>query len=426
MRKLISSQESNSTSSSYKEFLPFLITVTLVLGILLGIITTKFLTAIGDDSAENNGSNMSNSSFFDSEYFNEFYEILENKYIEDMPGKEEVTYGLIKGLVSSLDSKYTFFLTPEEANAYEEDKNPDFEGIGVTLKFDQEYTIIESVLRGNPAEAAGFLPGDVVLEVNNEDMSGKYPAAVADKVKGPKGTKVKIKIFRNNDNGGETLEIEVQREKINVDNVSWESLENGIVKINISQFNDTSAMDFNESWDNIVKEISSQKSDIKGIVLDLRNNPGGYVYSVKHVLEEFLKDNQVLFKEQIKDENEVDYKDTRVGKFEDIPLSVIVNEGSASASEILAAAIQYHNRGKVVGMPTVGKGVEQELITLDDGSILIVVFQKWLTPAGEQISEESPIKPDYEVDYTSENFKAGMDPQKDKAVEVLQTKLSRN
>jgi carboxyl-terminal processing protease len=421
MRKLISRQENNSVSSSYKEFLPFLITVTLVLGILLGIVTTKFLTAIGEDNI-NSGNNTSESRFFDNEYFNEFYEILENKYIENMPPKDEVTYGLIKGLVSSLDNKYTFFLTPEEAKAYEEDKNPDFEGIGVTLKFDEGYTIIESVLRGNPAEAAGFLPGDVILEVNGEDMAGKYPAVVADKVKGPKGTKVKIKIFRDNENGGETLEIEVQRERINVDNVSWESINNGIVKININQFNDTSAMDFNKSWDNIVNEILSEKPDLKGIVLDLRNNPGGYVYSVKHVLEEFLKDNQVLFKEQSKDKSEVDYKDTRVGKFENIPLSVIVNEGSASASEILAAAIQYHNRGEVVGMPTVGKGVEQELITLEDGSILIVVFQKWLTPGGKQISEESPIKPDYEIDYTNEDFKSGIDPQNDRAVEVLGAK----
>jgi carboxyl-terminal processing protease len=143
------------------------------------------------------------------------------------------------------------------------------------------------------------------------------------------------------------------------------------------------------------------------------------VYSVRYVLEEFLADGQIVMSEQQKNKPKNDYTDARVGKFENIPVVVLVNEGSASASEILASSFQDNNRAKVVGKKTVGKGVEQQVMTLDDNSMLILVFQQWLTPSGRNINPKNPVIPDFEVEFTEEDAKRAVDPQLEKAKEVL-------
>lgn len=393
-----------------KQSYPFIIPVALVLGIFIGMGVLQTVNAVNQYSPNQT------IQVNDSEYVNDIYQLLQDKFLGQIPQGKELDYAKVKGIIDSLDSKYTSFLTPEEASAYKESEDPNFEGIGVSLKFDGENTEVETVMSNYPAEKAGMRAKDIIVKVDNVDVKGKYPSEVAGKIRGKAGTKVKVEVIRPST--VETLSFDITREQIDIDNISYEKLDNGVYKINIFQFIDKTPEQLNKSWDKIVNEISS-KNDAKGIIVDLRNNPGGYVYSVRYILEEFFPTGTILMKEREKDSAETVYKDNRSGKFENMPLTVIVNEGSASASEIFSAAIQDNNRGKVVGTKTVGKGVEQQALELSDGSMLIVVFQEWLTPTGRNITEEDPITPNFEVEYSEEDFENLRDPQLDKALEVV-------
>jgi carboxyl-terminal processing protease len=358
---------------------------------------------------------------FDADYIQNIYSNVKNNYLGDIPDGKDLTYGVAKGIVESLGSEYSSFLNPTEAHEYLNSADSAFEGIGVTLGYDGTYTKIVSPLDGYPGQKAGLLPGDLVIEVNGENVTGKQPEIVTTKIRGKADTQVKLKIYRPSTS--QNLDFEITRTRIKLDNITYKEVKPGIFKINIVRFTEgpnggrSGPQVFNDSWDKVVQEVSAKSP--KGIILDLRNNPGGYVESVRHVAEEFLKQNQTIMGEEEKNKASQTYTDTRGGKFENIPVTVLVNSGSASASEILSAAIQDNKIGKVVGETTVGKGVEQTVITLPDNSLLIIVFQKWLTPSGRQITKETPITPDYKVDLTPADAQAGKDPQLDKALEVL-------
>ncbi len=398
---------------------PYLIVFALVFGVGLGaVVSSAFKSPFSSaGSVVNTTTSTSNISNLDADFFNSVTKVIQDNYIGDVPATKDLTYGAVKGFLDSLGNEYNSFLTPLEAQDYLQSRNPNIEGIGVTLKYDGENTVIETVLPNYPAAKAGMQSGDVIIEVNGEQVTGQMPTVVATKVRGEAGSEVKVKVFRA-DSEQAQIDFTVKREKIELDNISYKDLGNGIYRISITQFLDTTAEEFNQKWDNIVNEINN-KGNVKGIVMDLRSNPGGYVYSVRHVLEEFLGNGKILMSEEIKNKPKNDFRDARTGNFEQTPVVVLVNEGSASASEIFATAIQDNQRGKIVGKKTVGKGVEQQVMTLDDGSMLILVFQKWLTPSGRNIDPENSVTPDYEVDYTQENAKAGTDPQLDKAKELL-------
>lgn len=410
----IETSSSKTNVASTKNISAFLVVLSLILGLSLGILIATFFNSISNSAIKNE---TPASSIFDSAYIDEIYSKFQKEYIGELPNKDELTYGVVKGIISSLNDPYTYFLNPEESKSYLESRNPDFEGIGVTLKFANNNTEVETVLKGLPAEGKGIKNGDIILKVDNESVEGLTPSVVATKIRGKKGTTVKIETYRQTTS--EQLTFEIVRDTIQVSNVNYKDLGNGIYKIDIVQFIDESVKEFNDSWDKTVSDVLS-KNDARGIVIDLRNNPGGYVSSVKHVLEDFLVDNQVMMYEETKTSGRIEYRDYRKGRLENIPLIVLVNEGSASASEIFSAAIQDHNRGEVVGMPTVGKGVEQQVINdLPDNSMLVMVFQKWLTPNGRNITKDEPIKPDFEVQYKVEDFNNGNDTQLNKALEVL-------
>lgn len=402
-----------------KNSTPYLIVLSLLLGIGVGAIATSVFDS--PFSTQRNSTQevvQSNTDLnIDEDYFRDVTNLVQDSYIGDLPEQKDLTYGAIKGYLESLGNQYNSFLTPDEAKLYLESRNPDIEGIGVTLRFDGENTVIETVLSGYPADKAGLRNGDVITSVDGEAVTGQMPSIVASKVRGKAGTDVTVEIFRSESTQGQ-LEFTVKREKIEIENIAYKNLGNGIYKISISQFMDSSADEFNRKWNSTVDAINND-GNVKGIIMDLRSNPGGYVYGVRHVLEEFLSSGKILMSEELKNKPQVDFRDSRAGSFEDIPLVVLVNEGSASASEIFASAIQDNNRGKVVGMKTVGKGVEQQVMTMQDSSILILVFQKWLTPSGRNVTPEDPVTPDFVVDYTEDDVKSGLDPQLEKAKLVM-------
>lgn len=356
--------------------------------------------------------------FFDSGYINDIYTKIQQDYINPLPDNKTITKGLAKGLVDSLGDKYSNYLSPTEAEDYLEGNDSAFEGIGVQLDFNGSYTVVQTPLDGYPGQKAGVLAGDIVLEVNGEDVAGVRPEIVATKIRGEAGSKVKLRIYRESE--ARAIDFEIQRERIDLENMDFELLPSGVGVIDIIKFTEGTDAGFdpvkvfNNEWDKLVDEVVSAKP--KAIVLDLRNNPGGYVDSVKYVAEEFLAAGKLIMQEEDKQGQREQFADNRQGRLENIPLVVLVNQGSASAAEILAAAIQDNQRGKVVGMPTVGKGVEQKVITLEDRSLLFLVYKRWLTPLGNQLSPDSAIKPNVEVD-----FKPGQsgDPQLEAALNEL-------
>ncbi len=400
---------------------PYLLVLALIVGLGIGLVASSIfkppvqIATISDGTTQNTSADITD---LNTSYFNQVYKLFKDNYIGQIPSSTDLTYGAIKGVISSVGNQYNSFLTPTEANDYLNARDPNIEGIGVTLKYDGSYTEIESVLNGYPAEKAGLRNGDVILEVDGEKMGGVLPNVVSTKVKGASGTSVKLKVARKVDDNEQSFDFEIVRQKINIDNISFDDLGNGIYKINIVQFLDKSTDDFNNLWDSVVAKVLA-KGTPKGIIVELRNNPGGYVFSVRHVLEEFLPKNKVMMYEQLKNDQPKAYSVTRDGKLVDVPMVVLVNEGSASAAEIFSAGIQDNGRGKIVGKQTVGKGVEQQVMTLNDNSLLIVVFQKWLTPNSRNISKTDPIHPDFEINFSEDDLKKGLDPQLQKAKELL-------
>ena len=341
----------------------------------------------------------------------EVWNKLETEYIDpDYIDGQQLLYGAASGLVNGLDDRYTSFLTPEEKKEYLSGNKREFEGIGTTLAEKDDFVIIESPIDGYPAQKAGLKPNDVILKVDDEDMQGKSATEVAKKIRGEANTIVKITYYRPSDT--ETNEVEITRKKIDLENIEFEELESGIYKIKIYQFTDEDVASYNQKWDRIMTELAAKNPE--GLVIDLRNNPGGFVDSVRHSLGEFITKDTVIFQEENRRGERTVYKVNRVGKFTNIPLVVIVNQGSASSSEIFAGAIQDNKRGVIIGTETVGKGVEQKLIDLSDGSMLQIVFQKWLTANGRNITTKEPITPDVSITDT--------DARSLKAIEILKNR----
>jgi len=338
----------------------------------------------------------------------EIWEIIEDEYIDpDRIDGQQLLHGAANGLVEGLDDKYTNFLTPEEKQEYLSSNRREFQGIGTTLAEESDFVVIESPIDGSPAQKAGLKPKDVILKVDGEDMQGKSVVEVATLIRGDANTKVKISYYRPSTN--ETNEVEIVREVINLDILELKDLGDGIVSFKVYQFTDADVETFNREWDKKITEIINRNP--KGLVIDLRNNPGGFVDAVSHSIGEFLPKGTVIFQEESRAGKRTSFKVNREGRLQNIPVVVLVNDGSASSSEIFAGAMQDNNRAKIVGIKTVGKGVEQRLINLSDGSMLQLVFQKWLTPNGRNISVDEPITPDFLIEDTEE--------QNQKAIELL-------
>lgn len=357
----------------------------------------------------------SNQNNVDVNILWEVWNKLEATYLKDDLDGQTLLNGAVRGLVESLDDPYTSYLTKEETEEYLQANAGEFEGIGTTLRFTGEYTEVETPIDGYPAQSAGLRPGDVIIEVNGEDMRNKNAYEVAENIKGEAGTKVALKIAREGEN--DLLDFNITRQKIDLDSISYEGTKDGIATIKINQFTEDSVQAFYNQWDTVVRQARADDPD--KIIIDLRNNPGGYVDGVIYVLGEFFSKDTLVMSEKDRNGNMTEKKTNRNGEFQNQELVVLVNEGSASASEIFAGAIQDNDRGEIIGMPTVGKGVEQRIVQLSNGGTLHVVFQQWILPSGRNISKEDPITPDIKVELSEEDYNSRKDPQMDKAVEVL-------
>ncbi len=340
----------------------------------------------------------------DFSLFWETWNTLEKKYIDKSKlDPKKMYYGAIKGMVSSLGDPYTFFLTPEENKESKLDLQGKFYGIGAYLGLKDFKIVVIAPLKDSPAEKAGLKAGDIIVKVNGESTEGwSLPKAVK-KIRGPKGTKVELTVLRN----GKLKKISIIRDEINVPSVEFEIerakkyLKEEEVKnqkfayVKLIQFGDNT----NREWDKTAEEIYKnwKQGKIKGLILDLRDNPGGYLLSAVHIAEEFLPKGKLIVKQQYVDRAPKLYASERDGRLIGIPLVILVNQGSASASEILAGALQDYKVATLVGEKTFGKGSVQEKIDLSQGAGLHVTVAKWILPDGRWINGKG-IEPDIKVE----------------------------
>ncbi|MGE5224925.1 MAG: S41 family peptidase [Omnitrophica WOR_2 bacterium] len=342
--------------------------------------------------------------------FWETWTIVHDEYVDQPVDDVRLMRGAIRGMLESLGDKHTSYMDPDQYRQATIPLTQEYEGIGAWVDTSTPFLTITSPMPGFAAEKAGIKAGDVVIAVDGQDMTGVDGNLVLRKILGPEGTQVKLTIRRQ---GVEKpFDVTVKREKISIPSVSGKQLDNRIAYIQIYQF----AENTREELRKILQDLLA--SHPAGLIIDLRNDGGGYLKTAIEVTSEFLDEGTIL-QEVYGDGKQQNYVALGGGLATKIPLVILINEGSASASEIVAGAVQDYGRGKLVGVTSYGKGTVQDWSTLsnDQGAVRITIA-RWLTPKGRQINEVG-LKPDVEVQKTPEDTQVQRDPQLNKAVELL-------
>lgn len=323
---------------------------------------------------------------------------------------QKMVWGAIQGLVKSLDDPYSVFFPPQEAKSFKEDMQGDFGGVGMEIGIRNNVLIVISPLKGTPAERAGIKSGDRILNIDDKPTADMTSEEAARLIRGEKGTSVKLTILHKNEE--KPKEITITRDIIQIPVLDTEKKANGIFIIKMYNFSGNSANIFRNALQEFINSGNNK------LILDLRNNPGGYLESAVDIASWFLPAGKIVAKEKFSSGEEEIFRSKGYNIFENLPFVIIVNEGSASASEILAGALQEHGIAKLVGQKTFGKGSVQELIQITPETSLKLTIAKWLTPNGKSISEEG-LEPDYKVEITEKDLEADRDPQMEKAIEIL-------
>ena len=338
--------------------------------------------------------------------------IIDAKYADrDDINKDDLFYGAMSGMLKALNDPYSVFLEPQDTKIFQEDVGGIFEGIGAEIGIRDETLTVISPLKDNPAEKAGVKAGDKILYVDGEDTAGISLDKAVQIIRGKKGSTVVLTISR--EGLEDNLEISVVRDTIKIPNIEWNKEGDDIAYIAFSHFTETAAADF----ENVAHEIL--QSDSKRIILDLRNNPGGFLEIAVDIAGWFMEPEEiVLIEERRRESNTKSYKTSGSAALSDFPLVVLINEGSASAAEILAGALRDNRGISLIGGTTFGKGSVQELVNLSDGSSIKITIAKWLTPNGTSI-EDNGLAPDIVVEMTQEIFDTDGDVQLQRAIEVV-------
>jgi len=342
--------------------------------------------------------------------FWEAWNLVHEDYVDQPVDDILLMQGAIRGMVNALGDEHSSYMDPEtykEANA---GLSGEYEGIGAWVDTTADYLTVISPIPGSPAEEAGIKPGDKIIAIDGEDMTGIDAELVRQRVLGPAGTTVVLTIAREGES--EALDIPITRTTIVIKSAAGKMLEDGIAYIQITTFGENTTPELRAVLDELIAQ------NPKGMIVDLRYNGGGFLQTSVEVASEFISEGVILY-EQYGDGERTTYQALKNGRATEIPLVVLINEGTASASEIVAGAIQDYGRGKLVGVTSFGKGSVQNWVPLsnDQGAVRVTIA-KWLTPNERTISGKG-LTPDVEVEITDEDFAADRDPQLDYAIELL-------
>ncbi len=370
--------------------------------IKIGKDTAKTSQLVGNESKTN----------VDMGLFWKIWEELEEKYVdENVLKNESMVYGAIKGMVQALNDPYTVFMTPEESVQFSESLEGTLEGIGAELTVKDKRLVIVSPIRKSPAEKAGLLAGDIIYKIEGKSTEEMTLIGAITKIRGKKGTSVTLTIIRQMLE--KPFDVTIVRDSVDIESVTMEKLDGGIVYLSVNQFNDKT----NDEFAKYIAELILNEP--KGLIVDLRYNGGGYLDIAVQLLSYLLPKNTaaVIIKEKGKEDETL--RTNGNSKLLNVPLVVIVNDSSASASEIVAGAIQDHKRGIILGTTSFGKGSVQEVDKFSDGSSLRVTIAKWFTPNNRTINKVG-LTPDVMVEIGVEDVKKSYDRQKEEAIKYLQ------
>jgi carboxyl-terminal processing protease len=324
---------------------------------------------------------------------------------------QKIIYGAIQGMTDSLEDPYTNFFNPEQAQIFQQDLSGSFDGIGVEIGIKKDLLTVIAPLKDTPGDRAGLKSGDIIVKIDDKDSVNMTTEEAVNLIRGPKGTSVTLTILRGEWDG--VKDFKIVRDTINVPSINWSMKDKDVAYIQIYQFDGSLSSNFSKIAFQILQ------SSAKKIVLDLRDNPGGYLSVAQDIAGWFLQKGQTVAIEDFgENKDRQTYRADGNSNLVNYPVVVLINQGSASASEILAGALRDNRNVKLVGAKSFGKGCVQEIVSLRGGSFLKVTVANWLTPKGDSISDVG-LTPDVKVDITDQDIQQKKDPQLDKALEII-------
>lgn len=347
----------------------------------------------------------------DLSLFWEAWETLKEKFVEPSEiDSEKAVLGAISGMVGSLEDPYTVFLDETDTKRFLEDVSGQFEGVGMEIGIRKGQLQVVAPLKGTPADQAGLRSKDKILKVGDIFTADLTLDEVVNLIRGPKGSDVVLTILR--DDWANSKEITITRDVIDVPSLEWEIIDDDIAYIELYHFTEIANTDFNKASVDILQSQATK------IILDLRNNPGGYLEVAQNIAGWFLDKGDVVVIEDFGQGSQQEHKSQGNARFKEYPIVVLINSGSASGAEILAGALRDNREVQLIGEKSFGKGSVQQLEKLSTGSSLKITIARWLTPSGHLIADHG-LEPDIGVELTEEDFDQGLDPQLDKALEII-------
>ena len=372
--------------------------------------TAEFFMGIGGDGSKTDYDRADKDEETLFAPFWEAWNLLHLYFVDQPLDDNALMEGAIRGMISALEDPHTRYSDPQQYKEEIESSAGEYQGIGAYVDVSGEYVRITSPIPGSPAEEAGLRTDDLVIGINGEDVTGKDPNEVLLDIRGPEGTPVLLTIRRGED---EPFDVEVIRRKIETASVEGEMLESGIAYVSMSQFGDNTTRELRDTLDSLMKQKP------QGLILDLRNNGGGYLTGAVETASEFLPVGTTVLIEKEGDGTETVYKTERGGgRALDVPMVILINGGTASASEIVTGALRCAGRAEVIGTTSYGKGSVQIQPRLKNGGAVSVTIARWYMP-DDTLIHGIGIEPDITVEYTEEDHNADKDPQLDAAVAFL-------